>query len=99
MALLQIRKVKDAFKGMRGHVKDAFDDLHKAVEDRRQEIERDVKIQERIVMTSLKTVETSRASVASNASTVEKLITSAPQSALLGMVADLLGRLDRVQFH
>ena len=97
--LLQIQKAKNKFKAVRKKIKDTFDDLQQLVEQRRREAEQEVQAQEDVTMTSLKAWETSRAALASNASTVEKLVSTAPPAALLGMAADLTSRLDQLQSH
>lgn len=96
------RKIQDnkrSFKIAREKIKDTFEDLQRLLEKRRREAEREVQAQEESTTTSLTTLQTLKTALASNASTVEKLVTTAPEAALLGMVADLTVRLDQLQAH
>ena len=69
------------------------------MEIRRQELEGQIQAQEDATMPAIKSKDTTRASLASNANTLEQLVSTAPQAALLAMVADLTSRLDQLQSH
>ena len=92
----QIREVKDRFKVMWKKVKDAFDDLQQNLKRRRQEVNALIQSEEEAVSASLAGLERNRAAVKSNAGTVEKLVSSASDVALLDMLSKLATRLDNL---
>ena len=84
---------------MRSNVSDVFDGLNHCVEMRRQEINRQITIEEEAAMASLTQVDKERAAMTSHAVTVEQLVTSAPDDALLKMLNDLTSRLNDLELQ
>jgi hypothetical protein len=93
----QIGMVKDSFKVVHKSIKETFDNLEQLVQRRRRELEQEARTTEDTLMAAVKKKDTTRASLASNANTVEQLVASAPPPALLAMVGDVSMRLDRVE--
>ena len=89
----QIKEVKDRFKVLRKRVKDTFDDLQQSVKRRRLEVNALIQAEEDVIMTSVTQLERLKAMVKANASTIEQLVTSAPDVALLDMLGKLTSRL------
>ena len=84
---------------MRRKVNDVFDDLQLCVEKRRQEINRQITTEEEAAMTSLTQLDKERAAMTSHAGTVEQLVASAPDDALLEMLCDLTSRLNDLELQ
>ena len=95
----QNKAIKDKFKAMRINVSNVFDDLHHCVEMRRQVINRQIKTEEAAAMASLTQLDTERAVMTSHAVTVEQLVASAPDDALLEMLSDLTSRLNDLELQ
>ena len=99
MSLSQIKEVKDRFKSVRREVKDAFDDVQQRVEKRRQQVNDQVAAGEEAAMTSLTRMDKARAAMTSHAGTVEQLVASCPDDALLEMMSKLTSRLKDLQLQ
>ena len=82
---------------MRKKVKDTFDDLQQSVKKRRLEVNAQIQAEEDAIMTSLSQLEKNRTAIKCSASTVEKLVTSAPDIALLDMLGKLTSRLSDLE--
>ena len=93
----QIREARDMFKTARKKVKDTFDDLQQCVKKRRLEANGQIQAEEDTIMTSLTLMEKNRSAIRSNASTVEHLISSGPDIALLDMLSKLSSRLNELE--
>ena len=67
------------------------------MEKRRQEVNKLIQAQEDASMTSLRELERLKTALASNAASVENLVDSAPEGALLSMLNNLSSRLDDLE--
>ncbi|XP_070182645.1 transcription intermediary factor 1-beta-like [Littorina saxatilis] len=93
----QMKAAKEKFKGMHKKVNDVFDDLQQCSEKRRQQVHDLIQKEEDATVTSLAEMEKARAAMTSNSSNIDRLVTSAPDDALLQMLNQLKSRLDDLE--
>ncbi|KAL8591953.1 hypothetical protein ACOMHN_020431 [Nucella lapillus] len=93
----QVQASRYQFKVFEKKVKDTFDDLEHALRKRRQTIMDAIQAEEEAEVTSLSKMEKDRAALKVHAGSVKKLVSSAANDALLGMLGKLTSRLQRLE--
>ncbi|XP_076465272.1 E3 ubiquitin-protein ligase TRIM45-like isoform X2 [Babylonia areolata] len=93
----QVTDDKGQFKAMRDEVKVTFDDLQMSVETRRQKLNADIQEREDAVLAERKSckldLEDQKAALSAHKTTAERLVSSAADGSLLGMMGKLMSRL------
>eukprot|EP00745_Piridium_sociabile_P041569 TRINITY_DN8231_c0_g2_i1.p1 TRINITY_DN8231_c0_g2~~TRINITY_DN8231_c0_g2_i1.p1 ORF type:complete len:140 (+),score=38.63 TRINITY_DN8231_c0_g2_i1:111-530(+) len=89
------------FKAMRAEVKAAYDDLQSSVEAERQKLNDDIQAREDTYLAERKSskldLENLQAALSAHTSTAERLVASAPDISLLGMLGKLKARLEALE--
>ncbi|XP_076466059.1 E3 ubiquitin-protein ligase TRIM45-like isoform X2 [Babylonia areolata] len=93
----QVTDGKGQFKAMRDEVKVTFDDLQMSVETRRQKLNADIQEREDAFLAERKSckldLEDQKAALSAHKTTAERLVSSAADGSLLGMMGKLMSRL------
>ncbi|XP_076464944.1 E3 ubiquitin-protein ligase TRIM45-like isoform X2 [Babylonia areolata] len=93
----QVSDGKGKFKAMRDEVKVTFDGLQKSLEARRQKLNADIQEREDTFLAERKSckldLENQKAALSAHKTTAERLVSSAADSSLLGMMGKLKSRL------
>ncbi|KAL8621978.1 hypothetical protein ACOMHN_035506 [Nucella lapillus] len=98
---IQESDAKTTFKAMKTEVKAVFDDLRRSLDVQEQNLNSQIQQREETYLANQKSLkldlENHMATVSAHKSTAERVVSAAPDSALLGMMGKLKSRLDALE--
>ncbi|KAL8601412.1 hypothetical protein ACOMHN_042416 [Nucella lapillus] len=98
---IQESNAKTTFKAMKNEVKATFDDLRRSLDVQERNLNSQIQQREETYLANRKSLkldlENNMAAVSAHKSTAERVVSAAPDSALLGMLGKLKSRLDALE--
>ncbi|KAL8621980.1 hypothetical protein ACOMHN_035508 [Nucella lapillus] len=98
---IQESNAKTTFKAMKNEVKATFDDLRRSLDVQEKHLNSQIQQREETYLANRKSLkldlENHMAAVSAHKSTAERVVSAAPDSALLGMMGKLKSRLDALE--
>ncbi|KAL8601403.1 hypothetical protein ACOMHN_042407 [Nucella lapillus] len=98
---IQESNAKTTFKAMKDELKATFDDLRRSLDVQEQNLNSQIQQREETYLANRKSLkldlENNMAAVSAHKSTAERVVSAAPDSALLGMLGKLKSRLDALE--